>query len=122
MEANTPRRGGGNGPESIIQHQIIAMLQRKNWYVKVLHGNKFQSGMPDLLAGHKGHGPRFIEVKDPRRRGEPFEKSQLENFPKMSANGMPIYVLTGALEKDYRILMGPENWYLYLSVMRGLRS
>lgn len=121
MDALKIRKGGGNGPEHSIQLKIIEMLEMHQWYVIVIPGSAQLTGMPDLYATHKGHGFRWIEVKDPRRKGEVFEKSQLENFPKMSRNGSPIYVLTGATYNDYRILMGSENWWTYLSVMRGLR-
>jgi hypothetical protein len=119
MEPFKPRHGGGNGPESIIEAQIRDMLHRRGWHTEKLHGNKYQHGLPDLLCGAKGHGLRLIEVKDPRRKGEPFTKAQLAKFPKLSAHGLPIHVLTGASDDDYAKLMSPENWYHFLAVMRG---
>ena len=108
------RRGGGSGPESVIVHQLMSLLSLKGWYVLKMHGSLFQAGFPDLYATHKQYRNRLIEVKDPLRKGDVFTAAQHEVFPKLSAFGSPIYVLTAATEHEYSKLFGPENWWQFL--------
>ena len=104
----------GKRPEAIIQGKIKDALRLRGWFVKSTHGNAYQSGFPDLFVCHSRYGQRWIEVKLPDMKGSKFTSAQVENFPKFSANGSPIWILTG--DSDYEIdkLFGPENWYQYL--------
>jgi len=108
------------GPEAKVVAALRIFLTGKGWYVKVMHGNKFQSGFPDLFCCHPNVGIRLIEVKDPLRKGEPFTGAQLHDFPLISAHGGPIWVLTGANETEYAKLFEPENWWQFLSVMKNM--
>lgn len=107
-----------HGPEYFIQRDIIRMLQDKGWYVKATHGNMYQSGFPDLYATHSTYGVRWIEVKDPKRTGDVFTKAQHEEFPKLSAFGTGIWVLTAASQDEYRKLFKAPNWWTYLRAAR----
>jgi hypothetical protein len=106
------------GPEAKIQREVIAMLRNKGWFVKETHGNMYQSGFPDLYATHSLYGSRWIEIKNPEHYS--FTAAQLDDFPKFSANGSRIWILTAATEFEYRKLFQPENWSYYLMNFRGL--
>ena len=99
-------------PEAKIQKDIVNMLRIKGWHVMVTHGNMFQSGFPDLYASHSMYKARWIEVKNPVAYH--FTAAQLDNFPKMCANGAPVWVLVAATESEYQRLFKPANWYVYL--------
>lgn len=103
-------------PETILQNGIAGMLRMKGWYVMATHGNMYQSGFPDLYATHSIYGTRWIEVKRPS--GYSFTPAQLDHFPKLSAHGTRIYILTAATEEEYKKLFGPANWHMYLGVMK----
>ena len=78
-----------------------------------IHGNQFQSGLPDLYATHSKFGYRWIEVKTPTGR---FTPAQLDTFPKLSANGTRIWVLTGSDHFQMKKIHGPENWFMFLKM------
>lgn len=98
--------------EASIQLKIIKMLEDKDWYVFVTHGNNFQSGFPDLYAIHERYGTRWIEVKQPV--GYVFTRAQKKNFHKFSEKGVGIWVLTAATEDEYQRLFDAPNWYVFL--------
>lgn len=119
MEKLKTKNYGKKGPEHKIQEAIIKMLRYKEWYVKVMVGNAYQFGIPDLWASHHRYGPRWIEVKLPGMKGSRFTAAQLEDFPKICANGSGVWVLTGATEEEYRKLFRAPNWHVYLNIMKG---
>jgi hypothetical protein len=98
--------------ESRIQDRLISKLRSLEWFVKVLHGNAHQSGMPDLFACHKTFGQRFIEVKNPVAFS--FTNAQLIDFPVMVANGGYIWILTDDSDEEYKKLFKPCNLLEYL--------
>lgn len=101
----------GLKPEAKIQKDLITFLEARKWYVKVLHGNIFQAGMPDLFICKRDRGYRFIEVKQPIKYM--FTASQMETFPKMTGAGVGIWVLTAATEHEYQKLGARPNWWTY---------
>jgi len=113
MREFTPRNFK-TGPEAKIQASIIRKLESLGWFVKETHGNMYQSGFPDLYAAHRRYGARWIEVKF--REQYHFTPAQIETFPKMSAAGVGIWILTSDTETD--LLMGPANWHTFLGVMK----
>lgn len=115
MEPRIPR--GGEGPEAPIKRAIKKALEARGWLVVVTHGNKYQSGLPDLFCAHRQHGHRWIEVKYAGKYS--FTKAQLEMFPKMVAAGQQIWVLTSAEEHELaKLLNSPCNWNLFLGKSR----
>lgn len=98
--------------EHRIQEQIIAYLRNLEWIVKVAHGNKFQSGFPDLYTSHRRFGQRWVEVKNPVQFS--FTPAQLIDFPMMISNGSPIWVMTEACDLEYQKLFKPCNVFEYL--------
>lgn len=81
--------------------------------MKIMHGNMYMSGMPDLFCVKKRYGPRFIEVKNPGKFS--FTPAQLEDFPRMVAEGVNIWVLVAATEKEYAKLFERPNLWIYLA-------
>lgn len=108
------------GPEAKIQADIIAYLRNLGWFVKATHGGMFQSGFPDLFACHSRYGQRWIEVKNPK--SYKFTAAQLEDFPKICANGSGVWIMVAATDKEYAKLFKSYNWYHYLDIYkpRGL--
>lgn len=109
-------RNKKNGPEAKIQEEIIQFLKVRNWFVKVIHGNMYQSGMPDLFATHHDYHIRLIEIKNPVSFS--FTPAQTKEFPLLIANGAGVWVLTAATEKEYAKLWQPSNYYQYLELWR----
>ena len=102
------------GPEDIIRDDIISLLRNRGWWVKITHGNMFQSGLPDLYCANKRYGTRWIEVKNPKKYE--FTPAQLIDFPALSGQGVGIWIMTCATESEYKKLFSPPNWHLFLSL------
>ncbi len=96
------------GPEEKIQNDIIKKLKEYDWYVKVMFGNMYQFGVPDLYVAHEKYGQRWIEVKNPH--GFSFTNAQRTEFPKLMAAGVGIWILFAATETELLKLMKPPNW------------
>ena len=88
------------------------MLKAKDWYARPMHGNKFQSGVPDIWAVHNTYGYRWIEVKMPHKYS--FTPAQLKEFRKISAFGGRIWILTAATESEYEKLFQKPNWETFV--------
>lgn len=109
MNPYTPRRKSDR--ENQMRDALKAKLEARGWYVKITHGNAFQSGLPDLYATHSKYGIRWIECKLPEGR---FTSAQLDTIPKMSAHGSGVWVLVDATDAEIEKLFGPENWFFFL--------
>jgi hypothetical protein len=120
MEAKQPKIK--NGPEWQIQQAIMKKLFSLGWHVEHLHASVYLTGLPDLFAtrmcANKVGIQRFIEVKDPKRRGNIFTPAQLKKFPILCKNGSPVWVLTSDSDDEIAKLFKPYNWYVYLQCMR----
>ncbi len=106
------------GPEAKIQLAIIMYLRGLGWHVMQTHGNMYQSGFPDLFCTHSRYGQRWVEVKNPK--SYKFTPAQLEDFPKICANGSGVWVLIAATDDEYGKLFKAPNWFTYLSEWRRL--
>jgi len=82
----------GSGPERIIQTAIVEKLRADGWFVLETYGSLYQSGFADLYACKKGFGAKWLEIKNPR--GWKWTGRQIEIFPRMWAEGVPIWILT----------------------------
>lgn len=100
------------GPERVIQDDLIDFLKIRDWLVMETHGNLYQKGFPDLYIAKRGFGARWVEVKNPVKFA--FTGAQLEAFPKLTAEGIGIWILTAATEHEYAKLFRPPNWWSYL--------
>jgi len=102
------------GPEAVIQDAIIKFLRERGWFVNPTHGNMYMRGFPDLYACKRRYGPRWIEVKNPEAYS--FTPAQIEMFPRFSAEGVGIWILTAATQREYDKLFKPPNWWTYLKI------
>lgn len=98
-------------PEEAIRDKVIPYLRERGWFVKIVHGNKFTSGLPDLFIAHKHHGSRWVELKNPESYH--FTPAQKTTFPEMTAAGVGIWIITAATDEEYQKLWQPPNWYIY---------
>jgi hypothetical protein len=103
--------------EKKIQERIISYLRTREWMVEVLHGNEFQSGIPDLYATHPTFGQRMIEVKKATLFS--FTPAQIKKFPLLKAHGTQIWILTDATEEQYKLLFKPCNLDEFLTCYYG---
>ena len=98
------------GPEAEIQRKVIAALEADGWYVKVLHGDLYQHGFPDLFACKKNEGFRFVEII--RTAGSRWTAAQYECFPRLASEGVGIWVLTSP--NQISLLNKEPNWWEYM--------
>lgn len=103
-----------HGPEYFVRQAVTKMLEDRGWVVKIVHGSMYQEGFPDLYCTHAKYGPRWVEVKLPNMDGSRWTKAQLREFPRLSSNGTPIWVLVSGAESEYKKLFEPENWMEYM--------
>jgi len=108
MQPFKPKATVRNGPEAQIQQAIIDKLKQHDWYVKVMIGNMYQFGIPDLFAAHIKYGQRWIEVKNPTKFS--FTQAQIIEFPKLHAAGVGIWILFSAEDNELLKLFKPANW------------
>lgn len=108
---NKPKQG----PEAIVQAAIVKKLTLLGWHVEETHGNIYQFGFPDLYAMHTSYGTRWIEVKDPLRKGNLFTAAQLKKFPIWISRGVGIWVLKGDSKEEIDKLFKPSNYHVILN-------
>lgn len=113
MDLFNPKR---QKPEAKIQNDIIKMMRYRGWFVVNMHGNMYQSGVPDLYCTHSRYGARWVEVKNPVKYH--FTPAQIEDFPKYCANGAGIWILVAGTETEYEKLFKGYNWYQFLSIWK----
>ncbi len=99
-----------SGPEALIQNAIIAKLKADDWFCIETYGSLYQSGFPDIFAVHKKHGCKWIECKNPKKYS--FTPAQIRTFPRFSAEGVGIWILTSVSEIPK--LFETANWSSYL--------
>ena len=110
MNYKQPYNTVRTGPEAHGARRLRLYMRSRGWYTKKLHGGKYQSGLPDLLAIHPIHGIKWIETKAP---GEKLRSSQRKEFIIMEKFGQKIFVLED--EKDYlKLFMARSNWMEYV--------
>jgi len=60
-----------------------------------------------------------VEIKLPEGKGSKFTSAQLEDFPKICANGSGVWILTAPTEDEYAKLFKKFNWYVYLEILKS---
>lgn len=105
------------GPEAIIQEAIVRKLRQLEWLVMITHGSIYQAGFPDLYCAHSKYGARWIDVKDPARRGDIFTPAQHISFPKLYAHGIGVWILTSDNDDQIALLHKPCNFWHFFSSM-----
>lgn len=101
------------GPEAKIQDDIIKFLRERGWFVKILHGNMYSHGLPDLYIARRRYGSRWVEIKNPE--SFKFTPAQWEDFPRMLAEGVGIWVMIAATEEEYQKLFDKPNLWVYMA-------
>lgn len=114
FEMKVPKLKTKHGPEYKIQQDVIRYLQDRGWYVRVFTAGLYNFGFTDIWAAHPKYGQKWIEIKRPIKNVQ-FTPAQIIEFPKFISHGVPIYILTGANEENYKRLFGPSNLWLYLT-------
>ncbi len=97
--------------ESKIQSRLMRFLENRGWIVERMHGNMYQSGIPDLYCFKKEYGERWIDVKVEGRYS--FTKAQIIKWPEWEKAGIGIWILTNVTQKDYDRLFKPPNFRDY---------
>jgi hypothetical protein len=105
-------------PEAELQQRWINYLRGLEWFVKPTHGNMYQQGFPDLFCSHSRYGHRWCEMKV--RKNLHFTPAQLENFPKLCANGSGVWIIIDDIPfpRQYELLRKAPNWWTFLDVMK----
>jgi hypothetical protein len=103
------------GPEADIQRAVIEALEKDGWFVKVIHCDMYQVGLPDILACKRGEGIRWVEIKNPKHYR--FTAGQFETFPRLAAEGVGVWILTSSDQLE--LLNGPANWWEFMYGNKG---
>lgn len=99
-------------PEEKVRDAIIDRLEGHGWGCKIMHGNAYQSGVPDLYVMHRRHGTRWIDAKVEGRYN--FTKAQKRVWPEWHFKyKVGIWILTEGSEDQYQRLFQPPNWLDY---------
>lgn len=109
LNFKSPKRTVRIGPEYYGAKRLRQYMEVQGWYIKKLHGSKFQSGLPDLICFHPVYGIRLIETKAP---GMKLRDSQRDEFLRITKAGGKIWVCED--EKHYGRLLKEPNWVDYI--------
>lgn len=109
MNFKLPRKTVRSGPEMQGASRLRTKMEAIGWHLEKLHGNKYQSGLPDYIAIHIEFGHRWIETKAP---GEKLSSRQHLKFALFERKGQKIYVLEN--ETHYDKLFKEPNWKNYI--------
>jgi Holliday junction resolvase len=104
------RKKVGRGPERDLQNQVTEKLESDGWFVLETHGSLYQHGFPDIYACKKGE-QRWIELKI--KGAYKFTGAQLETFPRLTAEGVGIWIVTNT-NHLFDCIMGKPNWHKFL--------
>ena len=109
-----------------IVQPFTVLLKARGWHVENIHGNQFQSGLPDAFICKDGHTSRWVEFKvfDNWFKVE-LTIAQRIKFPLLSSQGVKIYIIAaqdlrgearqGARERLYSKLFDEPNWHYALN-------
>ena len=107
-----PIRNHAKGPEAKIQEAVINYLRQRQWVVMPTTGNMYQRGFPDLYICQRRYGPRWVEIKNPKKYK--FTPAQWEFFPLVIASGVGIWIMTAATDEEYAKLFEKSNLWIYM--------
>ena len=106
-----------HGPEWYIQRDLKQFLRERNWLVEQTHGNRFQTGFPDLYIFRRDVGERWIDCKNPG--SYTFTRDQKRKWPVWAEFGIGIWIITAATQEEYDKLFRPPNWKEYWKASWG---
>ena len=96
-----------NNPEEKIQNKIRKILKADGWVTEKMHGNQYQSGIPDLYCFHRKHGHRWVEIKTEKGR---LTHAQGVTFKAWEKAGLGVYILTHHSEINLLTDGSEPNW------------
>lgn len=105
------RKLAGSGPEHDLQLKVIDQLEKAGWFAMSTHGSMYQHGFPDVYAC-KDRRQRWIELKI--EGAYKFTPAQLETFPRLMAENVPVWVSTDRTNV-LDVIEGAPNWTQYLT-------
>lgn len=109
MDFRPPRKM--TAPEAEGAKRLRKLMHAHRWHTEKLHGNRYQSGLPDLMAFHIKHGFRFIETKAEASHGK-LSVRQVVKFTLLEKHGAHIWVCRD--ERDYYVLFKEPNWRMFI--------
>lgn len=106
------KKYGRSQPEKKVRDDIRGFLQGRGWGVEITHGNKYQSGLPDLYVMHYDYGVRWIDAKVEGRYS--FTNAQKITWSKWHYEyRVGIWIMTAGNQEQYDWLFAPPNWLDY---------
>lgn len=99
------QRTANSNLEKRYGNELSSFLIAKNWWIRKLHGNLYQRGLPDFLVARKKDGKLLlIEMKAFRSKGECYqldlidalEGPQIGNVLMLAKIRAPIWVIAGS--------------------------
>jgi hypothetical protein len=99
------------GPEYYIRRDIIRYMALRGWKSHIMHGNAFQSGIPDLYCIHPKYGTRWIDAKNSEQYT--FTSAQKITWPEWEALGVGVWILVAGTEEEYAKLFKKPNFMDY---------
>lgn len=102
-------------PRKKIEHDkqeaLRKVMKEHGWLTKKMHGNAYQSGIPDLYCIHPVYGARWVEMK--KSYQDRLTPDQIRVFGELSQYGAKIWILMGP--ENYQWLFMPSNWQQWLA-------
>lgn len=106
------KKYGRSQPEQKVRDAIRNFLQGRGWGVAITHGNKYQSGFPDLYVMHREYGTRWIDAKVEGRYS--FTNQQKKTWSEWHyLHRVGIWIMTAGNQEQYDWLFKPPNWLNY---------
>jgi len=90
--------------ESHLEGRCIAEARRRGWFVRKAAW-RGRRGCPDVFLTKAGHGPLFVEFKDPKGR---LSRLQEVEIRRLREAGCPAFVVR-TFEQFVSILEGPVD-------------
>lgn len=100
-----------DNPELRIRRRIKEYMEVRGWRVDITHGNKYQSGFPDLHCYHIEHGLRWIDAKNPL--SYKYTTPQIKLWPKWEAVGCGVWIMFEGDDANYATLFEAPNFRKY---------
>lgn len=95
-------------PEKRIRRRIKEFMTDRGWRVDITHGNKYQSGFPDLHCYHKRFGLRWVDAKNPL--SYKYTTPQIKLWPEWEKVGCGVWIMFDGDDANYKFLFQPPNF------------
>ncbi len=95
-------------PEKRVRRRIKQYMTARGWRVDITHGNKYQSGFPDLHCYHIVHGLRWVDAKNPL--SFKYTTPQIKLWPEWEKVGCGVWIMFDGDDVNYKVLFQPPNF------------